>query len=153
MFEEGPSQTLTLQWASYVDASNQTSLSRIWGGIHPPEDDIAGRKIGAQIATKCVKLSEQFFNGTISSSFALNENELVFPNPISSGILVNVQMANKEEVNKFELVSSQGKVYSIIDYRQVANQLYFESPKLEAGIYILSIKTDNGSFNYRIISN
>ena len=34
-FEEGPSTTITLQWASYRDAADQCSLSRIWGGIHP----------------------------------------------------------------------------------------------------------------------
>ena len=43
VFEDGPSVDLTLQWATYRDASNQTSLSRIWGGIHPPADDIPGR--------------------------------------------------------------------------------------------------------------
>ncbi len=48
-FENGPSQTITLQWATYNDASDQTSLSRIWGGIHPPIDDIPGRLMGAQI--------------------------------------------------------------------------------------------------------
>jgi len=37
VFEEGPSVDITLQWATYRDASDQSSLSRIWGGIHPPE--------------------------------------------------------------------------------------------------------------------
>ncbi|MDA9182680.1 hypothetical protein N9O51_05755, partial [Saprospiraceae bacterium] len=32
VFEDGPSQDFTLQWATYRDASDQTSLSRIWGG-------------------------------------------------------------------------------------------------------------------------
>ena len=38
VFEPGPSQNMSLQWATYRDASDQTSLSRIWGGIHPPID-------------------------------------------------------------------------------------------------------------------
>ena len=46
MFEEGPSVDVVLQWATYRDASDQCSLSRIWGGIHPPADDIPGRIIG-----------------------------------------------------------------------------------------------------------
>jgi hypothetical protein len=46
VFEDGPSVTVKLQWASYYDASDQCSLSRIWGGIHPPADDIPARKIG-----------------------------------------------------------------------------------------------------------
>jgi len=57
-FEEGPSQTLTLQWATYQDASDQCSLSRIWGGIHPPQDDIAGRKIGIVLGPEAFNFSE-----------------------------------------------------------------------------------------------
>ncbi len=49
VFEQGPTENLTLQWATYRDASDQTSLSRIWGGIHPPIDDIRGRIIGEKI--------------------------------------------------------------------------------------------------------
>src|SRR5690606_36711921 len=40
VFEEGPSVDVVLQWATYIDASDQGSLSRIWGGIHPPADDV-----------------------------------------------------------------------------------------------------------------
>ncbi|MBB48993.1 MAG: hypothetical protein CMJ33_10760 [Phycisphaerae bacterium] len=46
VFEEGPSVDITLQWVSYYDASDQCSLSRIWGGIHPRVDDIPGREVG-----------------------------------------------------------------------------------------------------------
>ncbi len=49
VFEQGPSVDITLQWVSYYDASDQCSLSRIWGGIHPRVDDIPGREVGAII--------------------------------------------------------------------------------------------------------
>ena len=52
VFERGPSVSLTLQWATYRDASDQCSLSRIWGGIHPPADDIPGRLIGIKVGQK-----------------------------------------------------------------------------------------------------
>ncbi|MEQ9169016.1 MAG: vanadium-dependent haloperoxidase, partial [Fulvivirga sp.] len=55
VFEEGPSVDMTLQWATYRDASDQTSLSRIWGGIHPPADDLPGRRIGIQIGEDAFK--------------------------------------------------------------------------------------------------
>ena len=42
VFERGPSVDMVLQWATYRDAADQCSLSRIWGGIHPPADDIPG---------------------------------------------------------------------------------------------------------------
>lgn len=49
VFEEGPSVDMTLQWATYRDAAEQSALSRIWGGIHPPIDDVPGRRIGMEI--------------------------------------------------------------------------------------------------------
>jgi hypothetical protein len=55
---------MTLQWATYRDASDQCSLSRIWGGIHPPADDIPGRLIGEQIGVNAFALAESFFSGT-----------------------------------------------------------------------------------------
>ncbi len=61
VFEQGPSVDMTLEWATYQDASDQCSLSRIWGGIHPPVDDIPGRKIGAQIGIKAFAKAETHF--------------------------------------------------------------------------------------------
>src|SRR5690606_18557981 len=63
VFEQGPSVDLTLQWATYRDASDQTSLSRIWGGIHPPADDIPGRHIGIKIGVDAFLLAERYFEG------------------------------------------------------------------------------------------
>lgn len=48
-FEFGPSDTITLQWASYFDAADEAGISRLWGGIHVPADDFAGRIIGSGI--------------------------------------------------------------------------------------------------------
>jgi len=49
VFERGPSVDVPLQWATYRDAADQTGLSRIWGGIHPPVDDLVGRRLGARV--------------------------------------------------------------------------------------------------------
>lgn len=64
VFEKGPSVTVTLQWASYYDASDQCSLSRIWGGIHPPCDDIPGRLMGQEIGEDAFDRAEQIWAGT-----------------------------------------------------------------------------------------
>lgn len=61
VFEEGPSQDIHLQWATYRDASDQSSLSRIWGGIHPPFDDIPGRELGSKVASAAFVLAEEYF--------------------------------------------------------------------------------------------
>ena len=63
VFEEGPSTDVVLQWAKYADAADQTSLSRIWGGIHPPVDDIPGRHLGIKIANNAFDLAQRYFNG------------------------------------------------------------------------------------------
>ena len=61
VFERGPSIDMTLQWATYRDAADQCSLSRIWGGIHPPADDIPGRRIGAEIGRDAFVLATSLF--------------------------------------------------------------------------------------------
>ena len=61
VFEDGPSVDIQLQWATYRDASDQTSLSRIWGGIHPPVDDIPGRLMGIEIGTDAFNYAKEYF--------------------------------------------------------------------------------------------
>ena len=63
VFEEGPSVDMRLEWARYRDASDQCSLSRIWGGIHPPADDIPGRLIGIDVGLDAFELADRFFSG------------------------------------------------------------------------------------------
>jgi len=53
------------RWATYRDAADQCSLSRIWGGIHPPMDDMPGRLMGEVIGVKAVDVAEQFFVGSV----------------------------------------------------------------------------------------
>ena len=71
-FENGPSQPITLQWATYYDAADQAGISRIWGGIHPPIDNLAGRRAGAQCGKGVWALAQKYFNGSITNmSFAV----------------------------------------------------------------------------------
>jgi VCBS repeat protein/ASPIC/UnbV protein/uncharacterized protein DUF6851 len=62
--ERGPSGPVTLQWATYYDAADQAGLSRIFGGIHIPADDFAGRRIGSRIGKQAWTRAERYFNGT-----------------------------------------------------------------------------------------
>jgi len=61
VFEDGPSVNLTLQWAKYYDAADECSLSRIYGGIHPPADDIPGRLMGARIGLNAFELAKLYY--------------------------------------------------------------------------------------------
>jgi hypothetical protein len=66
--EAGPTQPVTLQWASYYDAADQVGLSRIWGGIHPPVDDFTGRVVGSQVGKGAWELALKFFDGSVINS-------------------------------------------------------------------------------------
>jgi len=63
VFEDGPSVNVTLQWARYYDAADQSSLSRIWGGIHPGQDDLPSRQMGVIIGPQAFNHAVRFFAG------------------------------------------------------------------------------------------
>ncbi|MGI8601779.1 MAG: vanadium-dependent haloperoxidase [Verrucomicrobiales bacterium] len=65
VFEDGPSQNVVLQWATYYDAADQAGQSRRWGGIHPSEDDYPGRIIGSQCGLSSWALAQRFWDGSI----------------------------------------------------------------------------------------
>ncbi len=62
-FEKGPTTDVRLQWASYYDASDEAGQSRLWGSIHIPPDDFAGRRLGHQIGLDAVALASKYFDG------------------------------------------------------------------------------------------
>ena len=107
VFEEGPSVDLVLQWATYRDASDQTSLSRIWGGIHPPADDIPGRLIGLRIGRDAFALAEEHFGAPqtavaeekvdeVPADFALEQN---WPNPFNAGTAISFALPAHDAVD------------------------------------------------------
>ena len=62
VFEDGPSVDVELQWATYRDAADESGLSRIGGGIHPPADDIPGRIIGEVIGLDAFDQAKLLFD-------------------------------------------------------------------------------------------
>lgn len=61
VYETGPSVDVTLQWATYYDMADAAGISRIWGGVHPPVDDIVGRRIGAEVGVAAFHKTEGYF--------------------------------------------------------------------------------------------
>ncbi len=94
VFEAGPSTSFELQWATYRDASDQCSLSRIYGGIHPPADDIPGRLNGIKIGIDAFNLAKEYFyndndgDGYYSYEDCNDENPLIYDgaNEICDGL-------------------------------------------------------------------
>jgi hypothetical protein len=63
----GPSEDVTLQWATYYDAADQAGISRLFGGIHIAPDDFEGRKIGSICGKDAWALAQRYFEGSAAS--------------------------------------------------------------------------------------
>jgi membrane-associated phospholipid phosphatase len=61
--ELGPTRDVKLQWATYFDAADDAGISRLYGGIHIPADDFAGRKLGALCGKEAWVLAQRYFEG------------------------------------------------------------------------------------------
>ncbi len=59
-FEDGPSEELRLQWATYFDAADEAGLSRLYGGIHVAADDLNGRLAGSAIGISAFDVAWQY---------------------------------------------------------------------------------------------
>lgn len=142
VFEDGPSTSFQLQWATYRDASDQTSLSRIWGGIHPPIDDIRGRIIGDKIGVDAFNLALQYFNGTLSNiDISLNSNKpLLYPIPFSNQFTVKTK---NNEVFNLQLFSLDGKL--ILEKLLHTSNATINASNLASGLYFAKISDKNNS--------
>ncbi|MEM8488824.1 MAG: T9SS type A sorting domain-containing protein [Bacteroidota bacterium] len=150
IFEDGPSMDITLQWATYRDASDEASLSRIWGGIHPPIDDIPGRAIGIEIANDVFEYAGQFFSGMVTSveDDLPSEDRLsvtVFPNPVAKAQQVNLSIAN--QVSDVDV-----KVFNVLGQEVMSKRVsgFNRSVKLDvgslaSGVYLVRTSSGNQS--------
>ncbi len=145
VFEEGPSVDVKLQWATYRDASDQSSLSRIWGGIHPPADDIPGRLIGEQVGQQAFNFGIEYFNGKQNEETLIDQGlgNIVFPNPIRSEV---ISVANTQETDRFILSDMSGRAIPLLAKQFTAStsitELKFPT-NLGSGVYILRINDNS----------
>ncbi|WP_299708741.1 DUF6851 domain-containing protein [uncultured Tenacibaculum sp.] len=144
VFEEGPSEDIELQWATYFDASDQCSLSRIWGGIHPPADDIPGRFIGENVGKKAYDFGIKYFKPYEIES----ENPVAYPNPIS--INKPLTIINTNDNDTFELYNSVGKVlqFQTIYFNEETQRTELTFTPTTSGIYFIK---HNDNKVYKVI--
>jgi hypothetical protein len=83
--EIGPSMNISLQWARYIDASDQCSMSRIFGGLHPFQDDIPGRRIGMEIGPEVVEKANSFINAQVPHAADFVTSTEVINDELSGG--------------------------------------------------------------------
>ena len=134
-FEVGPSVDFQLQWATYRDASDQTSLSRIWGGIHPPIDDIPGRIIGEKIGIDAFEFGENYFEK--EEGF----ESVIYPNP--AGDFINIQYWSDHQLN-VEIYDLNGRkiVSNPIQFNNL-NRFRINVSNLIQGFYIIYLVDDS----------
>ncbi|WP_040281773.1 T9SS type A sorting domain-containing protein [Psychroserpens damuponensis] len=147
VFEVGPSQSFTLQWATYQDASDQTSLSRIWGGIHPPEDDIKGRIIGDKIGREAFNLALAYFEGTLNiDDYTTEETVIISPIPFRDHLTVSTNQAYH-----IDIYTLDGKL--VLENQVLNGQNTLNTTHLESGLYFakFSSQTNNSSIIKKII--
>ena len=148
VFEDGPSQDVTLQWATYRDASDQCSLSRIWGGIHPPADDIPGRLMGIEIGVDAFELAKEYFEGNsivTSLEETVVEGLLVYPNP-AIGDRISISIPEMNGQVSIEIFDVDGRVVSSVTSVNSGAVLSLAIDQLSDGLY--SIRLQNGNESY-----
>lgn len=142
VFEQGPSTDVVLQWAKYKDASDQCSLSRIWGGIHPPIDDIPGRIMGEQVGIDAFDVASNYFAGTITGTISRGEKKeiQVFPNParVNQGFYVENSFNGLVGI---EIIDLKGRLVKRepLQVNPKAAHFFISTQGLKAGAYVLKV--------------
>jgi hypothetical protein len=144
IFEDGPSKDITLQWATYRDASDQCSLSRIYGGIHAPMDDIPGRLIGKKIGPEALAFAEQYFSRTSPPDSVYTFN--IFPNPTTCVVQIEADYEGDMLVEVHQ-IDGRLALTSEINFADRISTL--DLTNLAAGVYVVSGTDGNGTRVFR----
>ncbi|TDD93829.1 FG-GAP-like repeat-containing protein [Flavobacterium cellulosilyticum] len=147
VFEEGPSKDVKLQWATYRDASDQCSLSRIWGGIHPPGDDMPGRIIGEKIGKEVFDFSLQYFNGKINKILIDDSTLKIFPNPVINKLTIETNLEKSSK--NIMLYDMHGKLILNKVFSDATFEINLES--LAKGVYLMTIFNKEININRLIL--
>ena len=138
VFEQGPSVDVKLQWATYRDASDQTSLSRIWGGIHPPADDIPGRFIGQKVADDTFQFVLPYFESSLSTPDFNLEELVVFPNPSVNQEFFITKTSETSIIEVFD-ISGRSIEISNRSFDNLNNTTQIHLYSATTGIYVIRI--------------
>ncbi len=138
-FEFGPSQAVTLQWASYYDAADEAGISRLYGGIHVTPDDLPGRVMGSQVGVAAYELVKKYWDGSI-----LNE-------PVGAEVIYDVA-GGLVRVTWYQNRGLFYKVQSSPDLSVWTDKTGFVRAGTDAGIFAEPIPGADVLF-YRVVRN
>ncbi len=144
VFEDGPSVDVRLQWATYRDASDQCSLSRIWGGIHAPQDDIPARLIGKRIGQNAMTFAIGYFTNVTTGvrppgSLGTPIRVAAYPNPSFGGQPLTVEIEPSRSAHSVELFDVAGHRVATASVQVFESRRLFRltTSGLRPGIYLL----------------
>ena len=141
VFEEGPTEDVILQWATYRDASDQTSLSRIWGGIHPPADDIPGRIIGLAVAEETFNFAVPYFESSIGEEEINHQNQKIYPNPTTDRELYITDTNASDTIEVFDIRGRKIEIYR--NFNALNNTTLIKLNSASAGLYMLKVNDNS----------
>ena len=160
-FEPGPSEDVTLQWATYKDAADQSGLSRIWGGIHPPCDDVPGRIMGIEVGNIAFDLADDLFGDPVMATSVNNidmgKDEIsVFPNPWLTKSNQPIQILFSEIQNQVvgvTLFNAQGQTLFNREFHSFGNKITLQPSNVDlpSGVFYLKLQGENWEQTKRIV--
>jgi len=139
VFEDGPSEQINLQWATYRDAADQCSLSRIWGGIHPPIDDLPGREMGNKIGMDAFTTARDVFES--SPEFSTSQSLVMYPNPADCGVFIPYSFDGELPVQVYQIDGRLVQEASV-DFSQDAPYLTLDY--VGVGILTVVVRDEDG---------
>jgi hypothetical protein len=166
--DSGPSTTVKLQWATYRDASDQCSVSRIYGGLHPPQDDIPGRRVGLVVGPQAVNKANScilanppaatinFNSSVISDQLAGNSwiVDVVFDKAMDTLVDPNLVFLNGQALNtlNFEMgewidEQTYRASYFVADLNTVLNNCVISVQQARDTSGIWNVPTVSGGFS------
>lgn len=145
----GPSVDVTMQWAKYKDASDQCCLSRIYGGLHPPVDDIPGRRTGMIVGPEAFDFANGFMSQGIPHVINISPNAQIisdlladdsftvtftFSENMDQSILPTIQLTGSDPVGTSLLPVSSAwtsanqftLTYDVVDLDAVMSNVVFK---------------------------
>ncbi|WP_158857582.1 DUF6851 domain-containing protein [Lunatibacter salilacus] len=142
VFEEGPSVDVVLQWARYYDAADQCSLSRIWGGIHPPQDDLPARLIGETVGAEAFNFGVRYFEDVIlgTNDDEWGQSVSFFPNPVVKGDELYLRFpTDRQDIDVSIWTIGGALVYEGNALTSQNQKLIFDTASFRSGIYVVKV--------------
>jgi hypothetical protein len=131
-----------LQWARYYDAADQCSLSRIWGGIHPPQDDLPARLIGEKVGTEAFDFGIRYFDDVVlgNTNVEFGQSVSFFPNPVLKGDALYLRFpTDRHDIDVSIWTLGGTLIYEGKSLVSHNHKLTFDTASFRPGIYVVKV--------------